>query len=143
MLEAGIQELVVADAGVQALIGTRFYPVILPENIGTPNGPPFPAASFQVINDVPDYILSGVSPLEVKRLQVDTWSGGPDQASYASVRNVQAAIRAVLEGYKGTLPDGTAVAGIFVANARDLFEQDPRAYRTTTDYMIHFYPAAG
>lgn len=137
MLEAGIQNLIAADAGVQALIGdpARLYPVALPED------PAFPCASYQVISDVPDYLLAGTSSIEVKRVQVDTWSGGTNNATYAAAKQVQAAIRTVLESFRGQLADGTRVAGIFVANAVDLFEQDARAYRTTTDYMVHFYPA--
>jgi Protein of unknown function (DUF3168) len=138
MLEVGIQNLVAANAGVQALLGNpaRFYPVVLPED------PAWPCASYQLISDVPDYLLRGVG-IEVKRLQVDSWSGGPTGASYLAVKNIDAAIRAVLDRFTGQLPDGTNVGAIFVANSRDEFEQDARAYRVTTDYMIHFYPAAG
>jgi hypothetical protein len=144
MLEVGIAQLVAANAGVQALIGNpaRLYPVVLPDNIGTPNGPAWPCATYQVISDVPEYVLPAGTAIEVKRIQVDTWSGGPDNASYAAAKAVQAAIRAVLDLYFGQLADGTRVAGIFVAHSMELFEQDARAYRTTTDYMVHFYPTA-
>jgi len=137
MLTDGIQALVAANAAVKALIGNpaRFYPVLVPED------PTYPCASYQVISEVPSYLLSGASPLNQIRLQVDTWSGGLQSASYASAKAVQAALRAVLEGYRGTLPDGTRVAAIFVDSARDLYEDDARSYRTTTDYMIHFYPS--
>lgn len=137
MLEVGIQNLVAADSGVQALIGNpaRFYPVALPED------PSYPCASYQVISDVPSYTLAGPGGIEVKRIQIDTWSGGTVSASYLAAKNVQAAIRAVLELFYGELPDGTRVAGIFVAHSMDLYEQDARVYRTTTDYMVHFYPA--
>lgn len=137
MLEVGIQNLVAADSGVQALIGSpaRLYPVALPED------PTYPCASYQVISDIPDYTLDKASNIEVKRIQIDAWSGGTVNASYLAAKNVQAAIRAVLELFYGALPDGTRVAGIFVANSTDLYEQDARAYRTTTDYMVHFYPA--
>lgn len=136
MLEAGIQELIGANAGVQALIGNpaRLYPVVLPEDAV------YPCATYQVISDVPVYVLPAGTAIEVKRIQVDTWSGGPDNATYAAAKAVQAAVRAVLELYYGQLADGTRVAGIFVAHSMDLFEQDARAYRTTTDYMVHFYP---
>lgn len=137
MLEVGIQNLVVANAGVQALLGNpaRFYPVVVPEN------PDYPCATYQVISDAPAYLLDGSQSIEVKRIQIDTWSGGPTAATYSSVKAVQAAIRAVLEGFTGQLSDGTVVAVILVANSTDLYEQDARSYRTTTDYLVHFYPA--
>jgi len=136
MLVAGLQQLVVADAGVQAAIGTRFYPVLIPENVT------YPCATYQVISDVPDYLLDGTKGLATIRLQVDTWSGGPANATYAQAKAAQKAIRSVLELYRGVLPDGTRVAGVFVTNAMDGFEQDSRSYRTTTDYMVTFYLGA-
>jgi hypothetical protein len=138
MLVAGIQNLVAASSAVQALIGNpaRFYPVVLPEN------PVYPCASYQVISDIPEYVLSGTKTIQQVRLQVDTWSGGPANATYLAAKNVQLAIRAALEGFRGQLLDGTNVAWIEVKHAADLYEQNARAYRTTMDYMIHFYPGA-
>lgn len=137
MLEVGIQNLVVADTGVQAILGTpaRLYPVVLPDD------PTYPCATYQLISDVPAYTLSPGSNIEVKRLQIDTWSGGPNGGSYMDAKSAAAAIRAVLELFSGQLPDGTLVAAIFVENSTDIFEQDARAYRTTTDFMVHFYAA--
>lgn len=137
MLEVGIAQLVSAAPGVQALIGSpaRFYPVRLPDS------PLFPCASYQLISAVPEYLLDGSQSIEIRRLQIDTWSGGETKASYLDAKNVQAAIRAILEGYSGELPDGTRIAAIFVANATDIFEQDALAYRAMTEYMVHFYPA--
>ena len=136
MLEAGIQQLLAANGGVQAVIGTRIYPVLVPEDVT------YPCASFQVISDVPEYLLDGTQGIGTTRIQVDTWSGGASNATYAAAKAAQVAIRAVLETFRGALPDGTQIAGIFVANALDTFEQDARAYRTTTDYMVMYYPAA-
>ena len=123
------------DSGVQAVIGSRFYPVILPEN------PAYPCASYQDITTKPQYTLDGPTPaFEVRRLQIDTWSGGSSNASFADAKTAQAAIRAVLEGFAGTLPGGVIVAKIFVITARSEYEQDARCFRTTTEFMIHFYP---
>ena len=134
MLEAGIQQLVVADATVNSLIGTRFYPVLVPEN------PTYPCATFQLISDVAGYSMSYEKGMEMKRIQVDSWSGGVEGASYLAAKNTDIAIRNVLELYRGTLPDGTIVGGIFVANSLDTYEQDARCYRTTTDYLVNYYP---
>ncbi len=135
MLESGLHDLVVGAAGVQAVIGDRFYPVVLPEDVA------YPCASYHVISDTPSYTLAGDSTLASMRIQVDTWSGGASNASYAAAKAAQAAIRAVLDLYRGQLSDGTRVAGIFVANALDLYEQDARCYRTSTDYIVNYYPA--
>lgn len=137
MIEQGFYQLVAADAGVQAVIGNpaRFYPVVAPES------PVYPCATYQVISDTPTYIFNRASPLSSMRIQVDTWDGGPQDASYGDAKAAQAAIRAVLDLFVGTLPDGTIVAGIFVANAHDEYGQDARAFRTCTDYIVNYYPA--
>lgn len=154
MLESGIAQLVIAGESaaaiaVRAIIGTRFYPVVPPEDVT------YPCCTFQVISDVPDYLLGGDQALEVMRIQIDSWSGGSSNANYSDAKSAQLAIRLLLAGQPGTptqaaipcfsgpLPDGTVVAAIFVANAEDGYEQDARAYRARTDYMVHFYPAAG
>jgi hypothetical protein len=146
MLESGIQALVIANAAVAALIGTQFYPVTPPEDVtGT-------FATYQVISDVPPYLLSGfpagVNPM---RLQIDTWSGGTSTATYGAAKAAQAAIRKLLAGtpktltsagspcFSGALPGGTLVAGILVINAMDGFEQDSRSYRCTTDFLVLYY----
>ena len=138
MVEQGIYQEIAANSGVQAVIGNpaRLYPVLVPES------PTYPCATYQVISDTPSYLLSAsASRLNSMRIQVDTWDGGPDDASYGDAKAAQAAIRAVLELFVGTLPDGTQVAGIFVANAHDEYGQDARAYRTCTDYIVNYYPA--
>jgi hypothetical protein len=138
MIEQGIAQLVAANAAVQALIGNpaRFYPVLVPEDAA------YPCASYQVISDTPVDLLDGTRTLQPLRMQIDTWSGGPVNASYGAAKNVQAAIRSLLEGFRGQLPEGTNVAYIHVAMARDLYEQDARCYRTSTDFVIYFYPPA-
>lgn len=138
MLEVGLAQLVSQAATVQGLIGNpaRHYPVVLPEN------PVFPCSSYQVLSMTPEYLLNAAKPtLSQARIQVDTWSGGPTSGTYVAAKQVQAAIRKVLELFTGALPDGTLVAAIFVANAVDLYEQDARCYRTSTDYIVNYYPA--
>lgn len=137
MIEAGIVQRVLADLGVQSTIGNpaRFYPLLVPESAV------YPCATYRVISDTPSYTLTGPSPLNLVRIQVDTWDGGTQNASYAQAKAAQAAIRAALELFAGQLPDGTWVAGIFVANAMDLYEQDARSYRTSTDFVVNYYPA--
>jgi hypothetical protein len=138
MVEVGIAQLVRAAAGVKAILGdpARMYPVLIPES------PVYPLATYQLISDMADYTLDGSAGIEVKRIQIDTWSGGEVSASYLDAKNAAEAIRNVLEGYSGQLPEGTYVAGVFVAQMQDLYEQDARAYRVLTDYKICYYPPA-
>lgn len=142
MVEQGFSQFVRADAGVQAVLGsspTRFYPAVAPEN------PTYPYGIFRVVSNTPLYDLKGGVRLNSIRIQVDTVDGGPDGASYADAKAAQAAIVNCLQPndnpYVGLFPDGTIVSGIFVSNAHDGYDQDARAYRTVTDFVLNYYPA--
>jgi hypothetical protein len=68
MLEAGLQQLVAANAAVQAILGTapvRLFPLTPPEDVA------YPCATYQVISDAPSYLLAGDTEIEVKRIQID------------------------------------------------------------------------
>lgn len=139
MLEKGLAQLVItgssgAALAVRAIIGTRFYPLVPPED------PVYPCCTYEVISNPPDYTLDGGSGMNKMRLQIQYRSGGPISASYSDAKNAQAAMRALLENYRGQLPDGTWVSGILVADEKDGYMQDGREYGPRTDFMI-FYPA--
>lgn len=140
MLEKGIAELVItgsssAAIAVRAVIGTRFYPLVPPESAE------YPCATYEVISNPPDYTLDGGQGMNQMRLQIQYRDGGPEDASYADAKAAQAAMRTLLEGFRGQLPDGTWVAGILVQDERDHYAQDAREYLPSTDFMI-FYPSA-
>jgi hypothetical protein len=146
MLEEGLQALVVANSAISALIGTRFYPVIPPEDVT------YPCATYQVISDVPDYELVGVPVAIVPvRIQIDSRSGGVSNASYGAARGVERAIRLLLAGkaktatsdgipcFSGALPNGTIVASIMLVNYHSGYNQDAREYVCSADYMVRYY----
>ncbi len=124
-MEAGIQQRLIADPTVSALIGTRVYPVILPDD------PTLPGATYQRASAVRDYTTTGAVSLSRIRLQIDCWA-----LSYAEVKQLDAATRSCLEFFTGTLPDGTYVDSITIDSSQDLFESDARYYRVMTDYII-------
>ena len=125
-MEAGIQQLVTASEAVSALIGARMYPLILPES------PVFPAVTYQVISSIEEMTLNGPLGIFTARVQVEAWSG-----SYGETKAVMAAIRAVLDGFTGALPDGTAVANLWLADSpADSFAPEPRLYSTRQDFKL-------
>jgi hypothetical protein len=145
VIELGIYQLVTAGQSaaalaIQALIGTNFFPTVLPED------PTYPCASYQLIDDRAEYLLDGSTGIEVKRLQVDAWSGGTTNASFLAAKNTAQAIRALLSPkagppFSGRLPDGTFVNAILLLTARDEYEQDARAYRSRLEFRVFFNPS--
>ncbi len=125
MIEQGIHDLLLADTAVSGLIGNRLYPLMLPE------AAMFPAASYQLISAIEQYTLDGPLGLTQARLQIDAWG-----QTYGSAKILAAAIHAVLNGYDGTLDEGTAVFEIERDQATDGFDPNSRLYRVQSDFMI-------
>lgn len=126
MLEQGITALLSADSGLAALIAGRIYPATAPET------PTFPLITYLVVSSKPQYALDG-SQCGYKRLQFDAFG-----SSYADCKTVLRALRNALDGYTGTLTDGTRVLCALRGMEIDSFENDSRTYRSLTEYELTF-----
>lgn len=125
MIGPGIAALLVADSTCSGVVGSLVYPLILPTKA------PLPAATYQVISNVPSYSMDGLVYAKA-RLQIDAWGN-----TYSAVCNVAAAIRTVLDRYSGTLPNGLIVSTCTIDDGpADLFEPDSLLYRAKTDYVL-------
>ncbi len=127
MVEAGIQQLLVTDAGVNALVGSRVFPVVLPTDFPIAN---LPAVTIQCVSASPEFNLDG-SALQTKRIDLNVFAN-----RYLDAKNVQAAIANTLAGFTGALPDGTVVLSILPGIQMDDFNQENRVYRTLSEYSV-------
>jgi hypothetical protein len=130
MIESGLYQLIIANAGFSAIAGNRLYPLVLPDSLVQSDTTP-PSATYQTISSVPDYTNDGPVGCVKARVQFDCFA-----AAYADAKSVSDAIRQTLDGYTGTLPDGTAVLNCWIDNVTDSYSQDTRLYRTSTDYRV-------
>lgn len=71
--EAGLYQSLTSDPDVSKLVGTRVYPMILPEN------PNLPAITYQLISDVPQHTQEGFSHSDCI-LRVNCWGKTYDDA---------------------------------------------------------------
>ncbi len=132
MIEAGIVALLAADSGIAALVGTRIYPVLVPETTA------YPCLSYQVVSSVQQYTVDR-RELGQKRIQFDCWAN-----TYADAENLKQALRNALDVYSGTLTDGTRVLGTFREVEIDFFEANsgvsgnPGVYRRLCEYSFQF-----
>lgn len=120
----GLRTLVLADATVAGLIGTRMFPVILPQN------PTLPAITYQYLSGRSVVSNDGASGLAESTFQIDCWG-----ATYASTDELYEAVRDRLIAYKGDA-GGVDVQGIFLVRKRDLYDYDARVYRRTADWSV-------
>jgi hypothetical protein len=130
LLEQGLVTLLTETSGVTELVGDRIYPVQ-----GPPDNPTYPFITYLVASGNSDYGLDGTEA-RMKRIQFDSWS-------LSSLTNLQilTALRNVLTGFVGTLPDGTRV--LFAARLNEMsdFDNDTKSYRSICEYEFQFVEA--
>jgi hypothetical protein len=132
LIEAGIVTLLLDDAGIAALIGTRMYAVLVPETTV------YPCLSYQVVSSVSQYTVDR-KEFGQKRIQFDCWA-----SLYSDAENLKQALRNRLTAYSGTLTDGTRVLGTFREVEIDFFEANSGVsgnagiYRRLCEYNFQF-----
>lgn len=127
-IEAALVAGVKANSGVQAVIGTRFYPMVLP------SGVTFPAATYQMISSDPTNVHGGGAALRRPRFQITAW--GSTLSSALSAAN---AIHAVLDGFRGTwgtTPNTKTIFHSLFADKRHDYSPEVGLTQVQHDYFI-------
>jgi hypothetical protein len=123
-IEAGIYGILSAYAGLTALVSTRIYPLVLPQDCD------LPAVCYQLVSDVPEYILAKAVANQNARVQVNSYAITLDAAKSVAIQ-----VKAAMVGYDGTI-GSVAVRDITIANEQDLYESDLDIYNLTVDFMV-------
>lgn len=139
MIGKAIHARLKAHAGTSALVGSRVYPLRLPQ------GPTYPAVRYQVIG-APRTHLMGDTPDASQwvhsRVQVDCYA-----VTYAGAHALAFQVRMALSRWSGSA-GGLAVESVFLGAERD--EDEPTLvhhgeqglYRVTMDFIVHYQEAA-
>lgn len=109
-----VRDVLVADAGVTALVSTRISPSPLVQDIT------LPAVGLQRISHVPQNTLRMDGDLDANRVQLDAWA-----TTYAQSRDVAAACRAALQ-----------TAGHQLELESDDYDPEAKLYRVIQDWSI-------
>jgi len=86
-VEAALVARLTGDAGVTALVGSRVYPQVVPQDAA------MPALAYQRISETPEYSHTGFSSLSRTRFQITI-----EADTMASVKAVAQAVRIALRG---------------------------------------------
>ena len=124
-LEAGIFALITGAPSVSALIATRLFPTTLPEGVTLPAVRYLTAGG----SNQPTFQTSG---MQRWRFQFDCIGATPDDA-FA----VRTALIALLNGWSGTLTDGTRATFLLI-QPLDGFDSAPRQYRCGVEFYCNF-----
>lgn len=127
-LEESIYAKLSTTSGVTALVSTRIYPDVIPQDIA------MPAVAYQRITAVREMAHDGPSGLASVRVQFTIAA-----ASYSSAKAIAAVIRTTLDGFSGTMGSGgCTVEGAFVENDYDGYNQEGGEYVVRVDVMFLF-----
>ena len=112
----------------RALIAAATAVAIYPKT--RPQASALPAIVYHVITDDPDYTLKRASGLARGRVQVNCIG-----ARYSDANALASTVRDALSGFHGDQGD-TAFRGIFIDNARDLFDPASESDTASRTYGI-------
>lgn len=125
-IRGGLRTYLLADAPVAALVGTRVYPVKLPQGV---------TAASLVYNEISgqgDHHMEGASGLVTARMQIGAWATTADAA-----HGLFLAVKEAIDGYQG-LMGSVYVQGVFIDSWRDIDDTVANLRGKVADYMIHY-----
>lgn len=129
MIDEGLVALLAADTGVQGILGFSaagsIYQSVMPEDRTL-----LPCIVYQFVGGSSTPTL-GTSGVQRSRVQVDCWATTADAS-----KQLADAVRKALNGYQGTLQDGTPLLDAWILSpGTDYFSDDSRFFRR----MLEFY----
>jgi hypothetical protein len=116
-----VRQVLTSSSAVTALMGQRFFPELLPQNVA------MPAAVLTLVSDVPNDVLAPApgSTLFNARVQVDVYDKDFDVAEGAAK-----AIRDALGAKRSSTFSATQV------DRRHFFERETNLYRVSLDFSV-------
>ena len=138
MIQEGLYATLAADAAVSALVGTRIYPLMIPQQVYTESTKQ-PCLVYTLDGRARQVRFAGTDTLVQGSLTVDCYA-----RTYAAAQALADAVRALLEDYSGTMtgtgsPISTnVVKKIFIDNELELMDIEPGLYRVSQSYTIWY-----
>lgn len=122
-VETEFYDLVVGDATIAGVIGTRLYPVILPPEVTTP------AATYRTVSARSEPIGTNMSPNDMEiRFQVDFW--GDD---ITELDTCITAMRALF-----TQKESGGIIDTSIDLTFDTYDPDIKLYRRAIDVKVNY-----
>ena len=138
MLSDGLRSLLLQTSAITAIIGTvakRAANPIPGDSPGSgiywammPEKAPLPAIVLTTVAGAGTPSLDGADPLHTARVQLSCYG-----RTYSDAKALARAVRNLLEGYCGTLPDGTHVGDAILNIEADTFEEAPFTFHCPVD----------
>lgn len=122
--EKAIYARLAAVAGVTALVGTRIYPVLAPQN------PTFPHLVYQRISAERIGNLGADTDMVESRVQVSCFAD-----SYSGTKELADAVRLALQRADGTF-GGVTVDDMWIESDQDIYDPQTRDHFVAIDVLV-------
>ena len=123
LTEVSITSVAVSDSG-----DVRIQPIPAPEDVNL-----WPCITLQSPSDVSENANDGPVGEAVSRVVFDCLA-----PRYLTARNLALALKTILNGYSGTLPDGTEIESAESVNLTDRFDDGSRVSCTSLHVLFHY-----
>jgi len=123
-LEEGLFTYLSTNADVSALIGTRVFPLRMPERST------FPAIAYTRISGAREASHSGTSNLANSRVQISCWD-----RNYLTAKQVAQAVVKAMHAYSGAMGSITVYAA-FCEDETDSQDEGTNLHRVIVDFSI-------
>ena len=139
MIYQALRAFLLADAAISASVGTRIYPVKLPQQTA------YPAILMTRITGIPNAQLHGKASIDQERWQIDCiMKESSGVAAFDVAQRLAADVRARLESYVGDMIDASVSPYVTYKTSadwlidRDLYESDVNGgfHRNSADYQL-------
>lgn len=122
-LHTAIFGYLAASADFHAVAGDRIYPVRLPQL------PTMPCVSYSIMSD-PRHCLDGAT-YQHSRIQFNCWA-----ETYLQVKSVAETIKALLNGFRGTMNSEEKIDSCLVISELDQFESNVDIFQEILEFSI-------
>jgi len=120
-METDLKSFVTGGSALAAQIGTRMYPLQLPQE------PTLPALTYFQVDDPPEYAHEGQAGIHHPRWQFDVWA-----STYLKAKQVADLLIARLHAWHSS----NASYNAFIGAEQDFSEAERELYRVSVDAII-------
>ncbi|MDR3746838.1 MAG: DUF3168 domain-containing protein [Acidobacteriota bacterium] len=128
MLTNGVVAYLLAQEPVTSIVNQSIQPIPSPEDLSQ-----YPLITYQSPSDVSDNANDGPVGVATSRIVFDCKA-----LRYLDARNLALAVKAALNGYSGTLPNGTVVFLAQSVNLVDRWEDGSRISCTAVHVLFQY-----
>lgn len=136
MLSDGLRSLLMQATAVTTIIGTPATRTDRRSGVSwvqMVEGADLPALVLSTISGEGTPSLDGADPLHTARIQISCYAG-----TYAGAKALARAVRNLLEGFAGSLPEGTNVGNVILNAEMDAFEDGPFSFHCPLDFEFWY-----